>query len=290
MIKTSGSIDIRICMAPPDDARVALLAAAGCSYYEPRVAGVLMTESQEVFDEQVEQWRNTILPARCANVFLPPELKVVGPEVDWDRFTWYVDEALRRVDAVGIEIVVFGSGASRTSPVGFRGEEARRQFNEALEFAATAARPGTIICLEHLCAAETNVVNTLADADAGAIVEALGLERLALVVDAYHLHEEGEASSVVRDVSGKVAHVHVCDPARSVPSGADHDGFVALFEVLAEFGYSGHCSIECTWHDIDARLQRRLLPCDRRRRTAVLHQPRRTRCVQGWSRVSGVAV
>jgi len=247
----NGSIDIGICMAPPDDARAEVLAAAGCAYYEPTVAGALMAESREEFDEQVGRWSSSALPAKSANVFLPPELKVVGPEVDRERLTSYADEALRRVDAVGIELVVFGSGASRQVPDGFPREEARRQFDDALWIAQKAARPGTTICLEHLRSAETNLINSLAEA--GAIVDALGLERLALVVDAYHLQEEREALGVVRDVSEHVAHVHVCGPARSVPSEADHDRLVALFEVLAEIGYSGRCSIECTWHDINAQ-------------------------------------
>lgn len=249
--KSKGSIDIGICVAPPDEARAELLVAAGCAYYEPTVAGTLMAESQEVFDEQVGRWTSSVLPARSANVFLPPDLKVVGPELDRDRLASYVDEALRRADILGIEVVVFGSGASRKIPEGFSLKEARRQFNDALRLAATAAPPGIKICLEHLRSAETNLVNSLADA--GSIVDVLGLERLALVVDAYHLQEEGEALGVVRDVSEHVAHVHVCGPARSVPSEADHDRLVALFEVLAEIGYSGRCSIECGWNDIDAQ-------------------------------------
>lgn len=248
---SKGSLDIGICMAPPDDARAELLAAAGCAYYEPTVAGALMAESREDFDAHLDRWSGGVLPARSANVFLPPELKVVGADVDRGRFASYVDEALRRADAVGVETVVFGSGAARNVPDGFPAEEARRQFDDALRTAAAAARPGTTICLEHLRSAETNLVNRLSEA--GAIVDALGLERLALVVDAYHLQEEDEDVGVVRDVSDHVAHVHVCGPARSLPSEADHDRLVSLFEILAEIGYSGRCSIECTWDDIDAQ-------------------------------------
>ncbi|HTT92151.1 MAG TPA: TIM barrel protein [Acidimicrobiales bacterium] len=245
-----GRMEFGICSGPPGRDRANMLRAAGCDYYEPMVAGAIMAKGSSDFDTSVDEWHAGGLEPKSANVLLPGRLKIVGPDADPEELRAYLTEAMRRAQLLGTETVVFGSGTARAVPDGFPRDDAYAQLKQAVRLACGLAGPGTLVCLEHLRRAETNIVNRLAEA--GAIVEELGLANLALVVDGYHLAEENEDVSVVRQVAGNVAHVHVCGPARRPPGESDVDRMAALFEQLVCIGYEGRCSIECNFSDVEA--------------------------------------
>jgi D-psicose/D-tagatose/L-ribulose 3-epimerase len=252
MTAHEGQVLFGICMPPPTQGLAAALAAAGCDYYEPPMASAVMAEGQAEFEEHLPHWSVGGLEPRSANLFLPGEHKVVGPDVDADAVKAYMAEAMRRAAALGIERVVFGSGKAREVPAGFPRDEAYRQLKQAVRWAceaAAAAGGNTIVCLEHLRRAETNIVNSLAEA--GEIAFELDLENLGLVVDGYHLMEEHEDVAVVRDVAAKVAHVHVCGPDRRPPAESDVKYLASLFSELAGIGYRGRASIEASFADIE---------------------------------------
>jgi D-psicose/D-tagatose/L-ribulose 3-epimerase len=250
MSAAAQAVEFGVCIGPPGEARAALLLAAGCDYYEPTVAKAIMAEDRAGFEAHVGEWTAGGLAPRAANVLLPGDLPIVGERADAGKLRAYLDEALSRAAALGIERVVFGSGTARNVPDGFPREQAYGQLREALRTACDAAGAETIVCLEHLRAAETNLVNRLEEA--GDIVGELGLANLALVADAYHLAEEGEEVAVVAKVADKVAHVHVCGPARRPPTEADEPLLRPFFEQLAAIGYRGRCSIECNFAEVDS--------------------------------------
>jgi len=240
-------------MVPPGEALARALRNAGCDYYEPGVATVVMGQSRADFDAHLSSWSEGGLEPRSANLFLPGELKVVGPEVQPDKVQAYMGEALQRAKALGIGRIVFGSGKAREVPEGFPRQEAYSQLGQAARWASEAAEKaggGAVICLEHLRRQETNIMNSLAEA--GEIAHALNLANVGLVVDIYHLTEEQEDFAAVNEVADKVAHVHVCGPDRHPPTPEDEKRLVALFEKLAAIGYQGRISIEANFADIEA--------------------------------------
>jgi sugar phosphate isomerase/epimerase len=241
-------MEIGICMAPPSTELAEALSSAGCDYYEPAVASSVMAAGNGAFEADLGSWTVGPLSPRSANVLLPGELKVVGERVDTAAVAAYLTEAGRRAGLLGLGVLVFGSGAARRAPDGFPAGEARRQFGEALRLAVEHAAPGTTIAAEHLRRAETNVVNSLAEA--AALVRDVGVAGLGLVVDGYHLDEEAEDVGVVRDVAPLVRHVHVCGPGRRPPGPGDEGYLAPLLRALADIGYTGRCSIECHWADL----------------------------------------
>lgn len=244
-------MQLGICMGTPSAGLARRVADEGCAYYEPAVAAALMAADAETFDADLDAWTVDGLAPRSANVLLPGSLPVVGEAPDTEGLERYLTEAMRRARALGLEVVVFGSGGARRVPEGFPPDEARRQFGQALRLAARAAGEGPVVCAEHLRRAETNLVNTLAEA--AALVQEVGTDgHLALVVDIYHLSEEQEPFSVVDEVAGLIRHVHVCGAAgRRAPEPGDEAFLGPLFERLAAIGYDGRCSIECRWDDLD---------------------------------------
>lgn len=248
--EATSRLQFGICTGPPGRERAAVLRAAGCDYYEPMVAGAVMAKDRAEFDAALGEWGAGGLEPKSVNVLFPGQLKLVGPDADTEQVRAYLAEAMRRAGLLGTERVVFGSGAARAVPEGFPRLQAYSQLKEVLRLACELARPGTVICLEHLRRAETNLVNSLAEA--GALAGELALPNLALVVDGYHLAEEDEDAAVVGRFAGQVAHVHVCGPARQPPGEGDVERMAALFKELAAIGYEGRCSIECNFSDIES--------------------------------------
>ncbi len=243
-----STVALGICTSPPGPRLAAELVEAGCSYYEPTVARSIMGDDRQTFEAGLEGWSTEGLPPRCANVLLPATLRVVGEAVDSEALRVYITETMERVDLLGIERVVFGSGDARRVPEGFSRDEARRQLADALRMAAEAAPPRSRVCLEHLRRAAPKIVNSLDEA--GELVEELDLDRLGLVVDAYHLQEEDEDPSVIRRYGSRISHVHVCGPGREPPGPSDEDRLGRVFSELASIDYEGRCSIECNWGDL----------------------------------------
>lgn len=243
-------MELGICCGRPSEAQARVLVDAGCDYYEPSIAGAVMSRDRADFDASLTDWVVSGLAPRSANVFLPGDLAVVGAAVDEGRLEIYAREALRRLEVLGIERAVFGSGAARNVPDGFSRDHARRQLGAFLARVAALGSPEVVVCLEHLRRAETNIVNSLQEA--GELVEAIGAEQLGLVVDGYHLEEEDEDPKVVRRFAALVRHVHVCGSGRTPPAASDAKRLAELFDELAGVGYVGRCSIECRWTEIVA--------------------------------------
>jgi sugar phosphate isomerase/epimerase len=207
-----------------------------------------MAGGAEEFGTKVAAWAMGGLSPRAVNVLFPASIKVVGPDVDPESIRSYLEDAMSRVRRLGVKIVVFGSGGSRMVPAGFPRAEAYTQFRSAIRMVSETAGPDVTVCVEHLRRAETNLVNSLAEA--GELVQDLALSNVALVVDAYHLQEEAESPSVVRRFPDRIAHVHMCGPERRPPDDHDVERLTEVFGHLGAVGYRGRVSIECRFRDI----------------------------------------
>ena len=98
-----------------------MLTAAGYDFMEPSVAGTLRPESAEaeVMPGLRDGFNGRTITPEAWNVFLPGDLKVVGPDVDEARQQHYLQAAFARVAALGGQIVVFGSGSPGRSRTAF---------------------------------------------------------------------------------------------------------------------------------------------------------------------------
>jgi sugar phosphate isomerase/epimerase len=194
------------------------------------------------------------------NVLLPGEIKVVGPETDDAALRDYLERALGRVSELGGEVVVFGSGRSRSIPEGFDREQAERQFETACRIVAeVAAVNNLMIALEPLRRGETNMINRV---DVGyALVQRIDSPSFRLLADLYHMLDNGEDLSVVVDVADRLDHVHIASRARNVPlEGQDVEDLTAFLRALKRASYDRRVSFECKWEN----------PADLERGLAVL--------------------
>jgi sugar phosphate isomerase/epimerase len=220
---------------------------AGADYVEVPVASWVMGGTAS----DVAALASARPAPRAANVFLPSDLALVGPDADPDRIDAYVTEAVGRLARLGVRTLVFGSGGARAIPPGVGRAPALGELERFLQGAGRrAAEAGTTLVLEPLRSAETNVWTSVREA--GGFLRGRDLPGVRLLADLYHMREEGEGMDAIAEFGDLLTHVHVAGPDRRPPRA---DGELrAFFAALRDAGYAGDCSIECRWEDFAAEV------------------------------------
>lgn len=224
---------------------------SGADYLEMTVAADLRPDEprEAVMPPLLADAKQFAPQAEACNVFLPGSVKVVGPDAEAARQEAYLEEALSRAAALGVSVVVFGSGGSRRIPDGWTPEGARRQTVAFLKRAGDAAqRHGLVIAIEPLNRKECNFINSVAEGLS--LVQELDHPAVGVLSDLYHVTEEGQSYDETRDALPWLRHVHVAGQGRRAPIAADQEYLRGFFAVLKSAGYAGRVSVECNWQDL----------------------------------------
>jgi len=233
-----------ICM-PIADAGIAH--AAGFDFVEPTVRSLSPLDPD--FDSIRAPFDSAPLPTPVFNVFVPTEIPVTGPEVDWERVESYLEAAIGRVAALTGKAIVFGSGGARRVPDGFAKQEANQQLVRFLRLAGgVAQRNDVTIVIEPLNARESNIVNSVVEGME--LAQAADHPRVRLLADLYHMMEDDEPLENITTCAAWLDHVHVADTTRGAPGEGDYP-YEEFFRRLHAGGYSGRLSIECRWDDLE---------------------------------------
>ena len=129
-----------------------LIIANGLDFIEPGLAKVAAM-SEEDFLTAAARLNSADVPVLSANWFLPPNLKVVGPEVDDEKSLEFLRIALGRAAHLGAKAVVFGSPGSRSIPSGWAELEAHKQMIRFCRMAAEVIQENHFdlrIAVEHV--------------------------------------------------------------------------------------------------------------------------------------------
>jgi sugar phosphate isomerase/epimerase len=236
------------CCCDIGDAPVAQ--ASGFDFIECKVTSLLPEEGDAAVSAILAQYQASPLPVAAFNIFIPRDLKIVGPEVDEERLARYVDKGLGRVHAVGGEMVVFGSGVARAIPEGFSTAKAREQTIRFLHHVADAAEKNHVtVVIEPLNRKETNTILSVPEAvDLARQVNRASIKALA---DFYHMDEEQEPLIHLLEYKEWLKHIHVADTGRRAP-GTGQYPYQTFAQCLHQAGYDGMISIECRWLDFAA--------------------------------------
>lgn len=99
-----------------------------------------------------------------------------------------------------------------------------------------------VIALEALNRYETHLLRTLDDADQ--LRRLIDSPNVRLMADVFHMNiEEDSIADSLRAHAEHIAHVHLADSQRREP-GSGHLDFAAVFEALADNGYTGPLAME----------------------------------------------
>jgi sugar phosphate isomerase/epimerase len=229
------------------------LYAWGYEYLEP---GLSVVAAMSAADFEALKAKSAAYPIRveAMNNFVPPGLKLTGPEVEPGRIREYVERALGRAEALGAKLVVFGSGGAREVPDGFPRDRAWSQLKDFLRLCGDVIverKWGMDIGIETLRKAETNILNTVAESLR--LAREVNHPRIRLTVDFYHLAEENEDPAILVDAGPLVAHLHFANPAgRTFPRTASEEPrYAAFFAALGKIGYRGRLSVEANTPDLE---------------------------------------
>lgn len=213
------------------------------TYLSPRKVSAIQ------FEENLARLRRLALPVWAFNIFIPAELKLVGPEVNEAALLGYADTVIQRVSLTGAKLIVLGSGGARRLPPGFDPLTARHQFIQiGQKLADLASKYDLVIALEALNRSETNFINTLGEALS--IVKKINHPHFRLNVDLYHLLKEQESPQVIRRCGKYVVYAELAEPTHRTAPGVEGTDFAPYLKALAKLRYHGHLVVEGRWEDL----------------------------------------
>ncbi len=238
-----------------------LAKAVGYDYFEGSASAIaampeedfaaLATENDAVRDERFEG-------IRVCNGLFPGDLALVGPNAELSRVQVYLDGLLPRLERLGVETIVFGSGGARKCPEGFDEKTARAQLVEVARLVADeAAKYGIRVGMEHLNTGETNNLNSVCETFAFVQDAAAGRAADApvpgITMDTYHVTKENEPLAKILPLFGAVYHCHTAHPvSRAVVTMEDLPYLCAVMGGLMAAGYTGRFSLEAGFRDYAA--------------------------------------
>lgn len=227
-----------VCISFKDKERLLLAKEAGADFYEIRFAS-LAEASEDDVDEFSAFTKAEKIPSLAANGMFPDELKLVGPNVDYQAIDEYLDKTAARFSKLGGKTVVFGSGRPRRCPDDFSKETAREQIvTLCSEHIAPFMRKHGLICaIEPLRSAECNMITT---AKCGFdICKEANVPEVKLLIDLFHFDTENEERESILDYKGYLQHIHVASATnnRCYPKFNDGTDYNQFFQMLMQADY-----------------------------------------------------
>ena len=220
----------------------------GMNFIEPGLAKIAAMTDFDFFRAATQIKQNEIR-VQSVNWFLPPDLKVIGPEADDNASRRFLEHALARAVTLGAKAVVFGSPGSRSIPSGFSASIGRQQMIAFCRLCSDVISENEWplkIAVEHVNHTETNFINTFSQALS--VVREIDRPQIGLAADFYHFAIENESMDVMLDAADLICAVQLADPnGRCFPKpGAEIPGLETFFKNLVEIGYQGGVSVEAT--------------------------------------------
>ncbi|TAE59617.1 MAG: sugar phosphate isomerase/epimerase [Bacteroidetes bacterium] len=208
---------------------------------------------REVSDAQFQQ--NLVLlaalrtPVYAFNLFLPGDLKVVGPQVDETAVLAYADALMARVAQTDARLIVWGSGGSRRLPDGFERQTAVNQFTTiASKIADLAQKHDLTVVLENLNTSECNFITSVAEALD--IVRRVNHPHLRLNADIYHMLKDSEGPEILLQTQKYLYHVEIAEKENRTAPGVEGTDFRPYLRALRQIRYRRMIGIEGRWETL----------------------------------------
>lgn len=199
----------------------------GFDYVELPVAQLLAL-NHEKRREAVARVRDSGLPCRSMNNFLPAALRLLGDECNLSRLAAYLEEAMALASDLQAKVIVFGSSGARNLPDGYDPARAWDELSERLMLFSDAARTaGVTIVIEHLNRIESNVINRFSEG--AALAAQVNRDNVKPLLDVYHFCVGNELPEVLDGI--EIGHAHFARPLnRTLPGAAEFPQYAQLID------------------------------------------------------------
>jgi sugar phosphate isomerase/epimerase len=222
-----------------------------CDYIELSAQSIYAM-SEEEFSALKKRVIAGELRPYAVNGLVPGNIRLTGPDVNYDTVKEYADKCFGRLSELDIKTLVFGSSAAKIVPEGFSMEKAWEQlFEVGRIFSDVAAKYGQRIAVEGLRRAECNIVNTLEDVYY--YVKNVNRDNFLMLADFYHMYENGEDISDIKKYKDYLIHCHIAGcKERAVPTDEEEPFINECIKALKEMDYEGGVSFEgfCDTDDV----------------------------------------
>ena len=225
----------------------AMVMNAGFDYTETTVSNVLALSEEDVAFLN-EKKKASEFHLEVCNCFIPGDLPICAGEKR-EELIAFVEKAMRRMQALGVNRVVFGSGGARRIPEDMNRDAAYDELAWFLSMCGDlGVHYGVIVAIEPLNQKECNVFNTVAETSA--MLRRVKRVGLRFVADSYHMECENEDLSVLEENRDFLSHVHIAaSTARRYPGTVDAPYLSAFAEKLHGIGYTGRVTVEAHTSD-----------------------------------------
>ena len=205
--------------------------------------------TEEQFKEKLAAFKKAKLKIHAANVFVPSQVRLNGPELSEPVVLGYVDTVMRRAKAAGLRVIVLGSSGARNIPDGYDREKAKAEFVDIVrKMAGVAKKYGIVIAMENLNKSECNFVNSLAEGLE--IAKEVDHPNFRLTADIYHMLRENDPPDAIRAAGKYLVHGHIAENKDRARPGKNGEDFRPYFQALKDIGFKGVVTMECRWTDI----------------------------------------
>lgn len=227
-----------------------LLAASGYKYLVESVGKLFspINVTDEQFKKNILRIRQSKVQLYALNIFMPGDLKLVGPAVDEPAILTYCEKVFQRCQLANVHLIVWGSGGARRIPDGFDRAKSKEQFVSIARKVARLAKKYQIrLALENLNRTETNFINTAAEA--WEIVKLVNHSNFKLCADFYHMLREDEGPAILEKAGKDLIHCDIAEKNnRNAPLRED---FTPYLQALKKIKYSEKIIIECRWENLE---------------------------------------
>ncbi|KAA1249949.1 sugar phosphate isomerase/epimerase [Mycobacterium simiae] len=225
-------------------------ALARCGYDFCELSAEVLMPAQSDTDAAARLRRLSALPLvpEVFNRFFPPGASLYR---DLDVVRAHARRVSARMERVGGQVAVLGSGPARDVPPGMDRDEALRRLGRAVAaIHEECDRNGVAVGLEPLNHTDGNILNTLQECRE--FRDSFGLDGVGITADLHHLELEHESLDEVLKVGPIIRHVQVAGGGRQSPTvpGYDYAGFAAA---LSKAGYDDRTAVECDHWDLDTQ-------------------------------------
>lgn len=210
-----------------------------------------ITVSDEEFEKNKLVFKQMKTPIYAFNIFIPRELKVVGPNVDEVAVLSYVEKVMQRLSQSETRVIVWGSGGSRSLPQGWNKKEAFKQIIAmGKKIAALGQKYDITVAMESLNTSECNFITSVKEALY--VVKKVNHPNLRLTIDIYHMLKDNEDPKIIYKTKKYLFHVEIAErEGRTVP-GVSGTDFRPYLLPMAKNGYTNKIIIEAYYDDLSA--------------------------------------
>ena len=237
-----------------------IISQSNFDYLELGVPWINGTNDHPSFDlvASIIKDRNLVVGSYCSMV--PGNFKTVGIDIEWDTLKRYINMVFANCNKLGGNVIVYGSGASRTIPNNYSRSLAEQDMVSFLQLMSDVINENNYpfkIAIEPLNTRECNYINSLDEADR--LVRKVGSSNIGIVVDIFHAYlQKNNFLDELSAVMENVIHIHVSQPEdRGWPGHLQQSGlfdFIEFFKTINSSNYKGNVTVECNFNNLKSEI------------------------------------